>query len=270
MAGGIGAKLTDRAVKAFVAKTERGKKLADGGGLHLFITPAGGATWRIKYRIDGKEKIYSIGPYDNTFQAIAQEWLAMKQKEWSTTHFTKSARAFERDLYLALGKLPIASITPAIVAKAIEDINKRDVLETAKTVFRQQHNQTLVGRIALEYADIPVFAIRLCRFTEAKQLHQCSCDQFDRRLPLLQSSKFNPYTPDILRLVADDECACGPVVLGGIDIHRHVAVFFAAPALDHLRRLRTAQQLVFDKQIQCAGRPIVGFVRAKQFCLRAR
>lgn len=32
MAGGIGAgKLTDKAVKAFVAKAERGKKLADGG-----------------------------------------------------------------------------------------------------------------------------------------------------------------------------------------------------------------------------------------------
>ena len=41
MAGGIGGKLTDKAVKAFVAKAERGKKLADGGGLHLFITPAG-------------------------------------------------------------------------------------------------------------------------------------------------------------------------------------------------------------------------------------
>lgn len=177
MAGGIGGgKLTDKGVKAFVAKAERGKKLADGGGLHLFITPAGGATWRIKYRIEGKEKIYSIGPYplvtlaaarvelgevkalllegkdpvshrrvsraahaasaDNTFQAIAQEWLTMKQKEWSAGHYTKSARAFERDIYPAIGKLPIANITPAIVAKAIEDIHKRDVLETASRILQ--------------------------------------------------------------------------------------------------------------------------------------
>ncbi len=63
MAGGIGSKLTDKAVKAFAAKAERGKKLADGGGLYLFITPAGGATWRVKYRIEGKEKTYSVGPY---------------------------------------------------------------------------------------------------------------------------------------------------------------------------------------------------------------
>lgn len=176
MAGGIGAKLTDKAVKAFVAKGERGKKLADGGGLHLFITPAGGITWRIKYRIEGKEKLYSIGPYpqislaaaraelgevkarllenndpvtarrvnrasnaasaDNTFQVVAEEWLAMKQKEWSAGHQTKSARALERDIYPALGKLPISSITPAIVAKVVEDINKRDVLETATRILQ--------------------------------------------------------------------------------------------------------------------------------------
>jgi integrase len=177
MAGGIGAKaLTDKGVKAFVAEGERGKKLADGGGLHLFITPAGGATWRVKYRIDGKEKLYSIGTYplislaaarvelaeikgllregkdpvshrrvsrashaassDTTFRAVAGEWLTMKQKEWSSIHHTKSARAFERDVYPAIGRLPIADITPAILAKAIEDINKRDVLETASRILQ--------------------------------------------------------------------------------------------------------------------------------------
>lgn len=177
MAGGIGAgRLSDKAVKAFVAKAECGKKLADGGGLYLFITPAGGATWRIKYRLGGKEKTYSIGSYplvtlsaarvelaevkslllegkdpvdnrrvnraahaassDNTFKAVAEDWLAMKKKEWSTVHYVKSARALERDAYPLLGKLPIADITPAIVAKAIEDINKRDVLETATRVLQ--------------------------------------------------------------------------------------------------------------------------------------
>ncbi|MBA5605390.1 integrase arm-type DNA-binding domain-containing protein [Duganella sp. FT3S] len=177
MAGGIGGgKLTDKAVKAFAAKAERGKKLADGGGLHLFVTPAGGITWRIKYRLDGKEKLYSVGPYplvplaaarvelgevkslllegkdpvthrrvnraahaastDNTFQAVAEEWLTMKKKEWSAGHHTKSSRAFERDIYPSLGKLPIASITPAMVATTIQDVHKRDVLETASRILQ--------------------------------------------------------------------------------------------------------------------------------------
>jgi integrase len=176
MAGGIFGKLSDKAVKAFVARAVPGKKLADGGGLYLFIPPAGSANWRVKYRIEGKEKIYSVGPYplvglataraalgevkallledkdpvterrvnraataagsDNTFKAVAQEWLTMKQREWSAVHYAKSARAFERDIYPAFGNLPIASITPAIVAKAIEDIHKRDVLETATRILQ--------------------------------------------------------------------------------------------------------------------------------------
>ena len=177
MAGGIGGgKLTDKAVKAFVAKAESGKKLADGGGLYLFITPAGGSTWRVKYRLDGKEKVYSIGPYpqialaaarveltetkalllegrdpvdqrrisraqhiasaENTFQAVAKAWLAMKQKEWSSGHFTKSSRALERDIFPIIGKLPISDITPAIVAMAILDVHKRDVLETASRILQ--------------------------------------------------------------------------------------------------------------------------------------
>ncbi len=175
-AGGIGGKLTDKAVKAFVGKSAPGKKLADGGGLHLFITPAGGATWRVKFRIEGKEKLYSVGPYplvslaaarvelrevkalllenkdpvterrvnraasaaesDNTFKAVAQEWLTMKQREWSTIHYSKSRRALERDIYPAIGNLPVSSITPAILAKAIEDIHKRDVLETATRILQ--------------------------------------------------------------------------------------------------------------------------------------
>jgi hypothetical protein len=176
VSGGIGGKLTDKACKAFVRTAERGKKLADGGGLHLFITPAGGATWRVKYRIEAKEKSYSVGPYplvslaaarvelaevkalllehkdpvterrvsraattagsDNTFKVVAQEWLAMKQREWSAVHHAKSQRAFERDVYPAIGDLPVSSNCPAIVAKAIEDIHKRDVLETATRILQ--------------------------------------------------------------------------------------------------------------------------------------
>ena len=40
MSGGIGERLSDKACKAFVAQNPRGKKLADGGGLYLFITPS--------------------------------------------------------------------------------------------------------------------------------------------------------------------------------------------------------------------------------------
>lgn len=38
-------------------------KLADGAGMFLLVTPAGGKLWRLKYRIDGKEKLLAIGAY---------------------------------------------------------------------------------------------------------------------------------------------------------------------------------------------------------------
>lgn len=38
-------------------------KLSDGGGMHLLVTPAGGKLWRLKYRIDGREKLLAIGAY---------------------------------------------------------------------------------------------------------------------------------------------------------------------------------------------------------------
>ncbi len=38
-------------------------KLADGGGMFLLITPAGGKLWRLKFRIEGREKLLAIGSY---------------------------------------------------------------------------------------------------------------------------------------------------------------------------------------------------------------
>ena len=198
--GGIRGKLTDKAVKAFVAKSKPGKKLADGGGLHLFITPAGRTAWRVKYRIEGKERLYTVGPYplislaaarveltevkalllenkdpvaerrinraataaesDNTFRVVAQKWLAMKKQEWSTVHYVKSQRALERDIYPAIGNLPIANITPAIAAKAIEDIHKRGVLETATRILQHLNGVFRYAQAKGLCRDNPANAVR--------------------------------------------------------------------------------------------------------------
>lgn len=38
-------------------------KLSDGHGMFLLVTPAGGKLWRLKYRLDGKEKLLAMGAY---------------------------------------------------------------------------------------------------------------------------------------------------------------------------------------------------------------
>ena len=48
-------------------------KLADGDGMYLEITPAGGKWWRLKYRVDGKEKRISLGVYPDVTLKMARE-----------------------------------------------------------------------------------------------------------------------------------------------------------------------------------------------------
>ncbi|MBA5689996.1 tyrosine-type recombinase/integrase [Rugamonas apoptosis] len=176
MAGGIN-KLSDKAVRAFLANATLRERLSDGGSLYLFITPAGTPTWRVKYRdFNNREQIHSPGIFpetslaaarvaraqvkewlkagidpatakrmakataatniENTFQAVAAMWLAKQKPEWSAVHYTKSARAIERDINPGLGKLPIGEITPLIVANAVDEVSKRGAKETAVRILQ--------------------------------------------------------------------------------------------------------------------------------------
>ncbi|EQD68209.1 phage integrase family site specific recombinase, partial [mine drainage metagenome] len=49
---------------------EKPYKAADGEGLYIEVTPAGGKLWRLKYRFGGKENRLSFGPWpDITVEA---------------------------------------------------------------------------------------------------------------------------------------------------------------------------------------------------------
>ena len=63
--------LTDVAIRNAKPRSKPWK-MADGGGLHLLITPAGGKLWRLKYRLAGKEKQLAIGAYPEISLSIAR------------------------------------------------------------------------------------------------------------------------------------------------------------------------------------------------------
>lgn len=63
--------LSNMECKKAVAKTKP-YNLADKGGLHLLITPAGGKLWRWKYRFEGKEKEMAFGKYPDVSLAQAR------------------------------------------------------------------------------------------------------------------------------------------------------------------------------------------------------
>jgi hypothetical protein len=69
-------RLSDRSIKAFLARARAGtaakKKLFDGGGLYLTLTPAGTAVWRLKYRIGGRERLVAGGVHPEVGLADAR------------------------------------------------------------------------------------------------------------------------------------------------------------------------------------------------------
>ena len=60
-------RLSDKDIKLFISQTKAGnaptKKLSDGGGIYLAITPAGTAAWRFRYRFNKLEQLCSLGTY---------------------------------------------------------------------------------------------------------------------------------------------------------------------------------------------------------------
>ncbi len=54
--------LTDTTIRA-IKPLAKPQKVADGGGLYLFVTPGGTKAWRLAYRYNGKQKSLGLGIY---------------------------------------------------------------------------------------------------------------------------------------------------------------------------------------------------------------
>jgi integrase len=162
--------LTDTKIKRAKAK-DKIYKLFDGNGLYLEVKPNGKKTWRVKYRLNGKEKTYTIGEYpivtlanaraiamgikekvlqgidpvqerqkkekeNKTFAIIAEEFLKKKEIETSKTNFIKNKRRVEIYILPFLGKIKIKKITKGDIIKVIKkvkDIQTPTTKQTDKT-----------------------------------------------------------------------------------------------------------------------------------------
>src|SRR5689334_4586130 len=146
-------------------------RLFDGRGLYLELAPSGGKWWRLKYRFGGKEKRLSLGVYPevvlkharerrdeakrllangvdpseqrkatkaaageragNSFEAIAREWFAMREKAWAATHSDKVLLRLEQNVFPYLGGRPVAEITSREFLAILRRIESRGAIETA-------------------------------------------------------------------------------------------------------------------------------------------
>ncbi len=63
--------LTDTQIKN-AKPAAKSIKLTDGSGLYIEVTPSGGKHWRYRFRLDGKESLFSIGEYPHIKAAEAR------------------------------------------------------------------------------------------------------------------------------------------------------------------------------------------------------
>jgi integrase len=141
--------LTDVAIKN--AKShEKPYKMGDAGGLFLLVQPSGGKLWRLKYRVDGREKKLAIGPYPEISLAEARR----RRDDARTLIVTGKdpSREKQRDKVRsrAQAESTFAAITKEYCAKRKRDGDKAWAAATAK---RSEYLLSLldssIGRVAI-------------------------------------------------------------------------------------------------------------------------
>jgi integrase len=159
-------KLSDRQIR----KLPVGKHF-DGGGLHVLVHQNGSRYWHLKYRLRGHENTYAIGVYprvslaaarseaararelirngfspiverrrtrapnaSETFQGIAEEWIATNQDRWSASYLQHVKDALTNNIFPSLGSLPIKSIDVQKMRGALLVMQERNALALLQQV----------------------------------------------------------------------------------------------------------------------------------------
>jgi integrase len=147
-------------------------RLADGLGMYLEVTAAGGKYWRMKYRHGGKEKRLALGVYPeisladarkrrdkaretlaagddpgqlkreaklaralsdaSTFEKVARQWWEQWKGPKSPRHANYVLRRLEADVFPVLGARPVDSITAPQLLAMAKRIESRGAIDIAK------------------------------------------------------------------------------------------------------------------------------------------
>ena len=147
---------------------DRAYKLADGEGLFLLVQTNGTKLWRMKYRIDGREKLLSFGAYPvlgiaaarerraaakaqlaqgndpmrnraevnpedgNTFVEVARRWHENRKSALDPSHAGRVWSRMERDVFPAIGGKIIHEISAPDILDMIRKIEARGALDISR------------------------------------------------------------------------------------------------------------------------------------------
>ena len=167
--------LTDPKCKNATSQGKAISKLADGGGLYLWVYADGRKYWRLRYWLGGKEKSLSLGVYPtvglkaarkkreaerkhldnkldpsaerkaeklrakltlaNSFEAVAYEWYGKQAHIWVASHSLDVRRRLEKNIYPTMGQRPIAEITAPELLAVVRKMEARGAHDLSHRVL---------------------------------------------------------------------------------------------------------------------------------------
>lgn len=167
--------LTDTAIRK-AKPADKPIKLTDSGGLFLYISPAGGKSWRWKFYVDGKEKLMTLGRYpdvslaearerrdqarkvkaagedpmvkrrneqvqrrisaENSFESVAKAWLDQWSPTKSPRHVAYVRRRLEADVFPEIGARPVSEIQAPEMVAMVKKIAGRGALDISKRAYQ--------------------------------------------------------------------------------------------------------------------------------------
>ncbi|MBY6109115.1 tyrosine-type recombinase/integrase [Halomonas sp. DP1Y21-3] len=207
-------------------------RIADGHGLCLEVRPSGRKVWRLRYRLDGKANMWTIGDYPQvklgpareqrdwgreliaqgvhprhqverdkqsrkdvqalTFRSVAEEWIAKRSGDWSLYYAGQVRKGLDDDIYPAFGDKPIREVQAADVLELMREVEKRGAPSVALLLRQWTSAIFRYGIINLQADTDPASFIKGA-VTRPKVKHARALPERELRFLLGQLEVFGGY-----------------------------------------------------------------------------
>lgn len=94
-----------------------------------------------------KRKLAAAADHQATFESVSRRWHHMHRPRWTPIHASDVLRSLEREVFPAIGSIPIRQLDAPLVLAVLRKIETRGSLETAKRV-RQRMSAIFVHAIS--------------------------------------------------------------------------------------------------------------------------
>lgn len=189
--------LTDSQCKKAKAR-EKLYRISDFKGLYLEVKPNGVKAWRYRFKLDGKESLFALGEYPstslaearekceaarklvkqgtnpaanrlqekikrekdnvNTFEAVAREWITLR--DWEDITKARRLDMLERVAFPTIGKIPARQVTSQQVLNILQSTLKRGAPTVAAEAKRTMSAVFEFAVATLRADSDPVWIVR--------------------------------------------------------------------------------------------------------------